>query len=72
MADEVAPEVITWLESFAGRLGVPTPTAEEITQLLALAGAAARASARQAAPVACWLAAQAGMAPAEALALARA
>jgi len=36
-----------------------------ITEILDLAGSAARASARQAAPIACWLAATAGVSPAD-------
>jgi hypothetical protein len=60
-----------WLAAFAARLGVPTPTAEEFDDLLALAAVAAHASHRTAAPVACWLAAKAGVAPGEAVTLAR-
>jgi hypothetical protein len=60
-----------WLTAFAGRLGVPTPTAEEFDDLLALAAVAAHASHRTAAPVACWLAAQAGVSPGEAATMAR-
>lgn len=70
MADDVIPEVRTWLAGFAAKLGVEAPTDEELTVLLQLAGAAARGSARQAAPVACWLAAKAGVDPARALELA--
>ncbi len=65
------PTVGPWLAAFAERLGVAAPTEEEIDLLLALAGVAARGSARQAAPVACWLAARAGIAPAAALDAAR-
>jgi len=61
-----------WLAAFAGRLGVATPTAEEFDDLLALAAVAAHASHRTAAPVACWLAARAGVTPGEAVTLARA
>jgi hypothetical protein len=68
MADELTPGVTEWLAGFAARLGVPAPSDDEIDELLTLAGAAARASARQAAPVACWLAARAGVSPADALA----
>ena len=71
MADEPTPEVATWLAEFAARLGTDPPSAEEIDVLLSLAGVAARASARQAAPVACWLAARAGVDPARALQLAQ-
>jgi len=68
----VSPDVMSWLARFAADLGIDPPTNEEVDELLALAGAAARASARQAAPIACWLAARAGISPAEALARARA
>ncbi len=67
----VSTEVVAWLTRYASELGVTPPTAQEIDDLLALAGAAARASARQSAPIACWLAARAGTNPADALALAR-
>jgi hypothetical protein len=69
---DLDPSVPEFLARFAAALGVPVPTADEIDDLLALAGAAARASARQAAPVACWIAARAGVSPADALAAARA
>jgi hypothetical protein len=52
------------------RFGVPAPADEEVEQILRLAGIAAHASARTAAPVACWLAAAAGRPLAESLALA--
>ena len=68
----VSPEVLSWLARFAADLGVDPPTDDEVDELLALAGRAARASARQAAPIACWLAARAGISPADALARARA
>jgi uncharacterized protein DUF6457 len=55
-----------WLTGFATLLGVESPTAEEIRDLLALAGDAAHASERIAAPVACWLVARAGLSPGEA------
>ncbi|MGH9118505.1 MAG: DUF6457 domain-containing protein [Acidimicrobiales bacterium] len=60
-----------WLAGFAERLGVATPTAEEFEDLLALAAVAAHASHRTAAPVACWLAARAGVSPGEATTVAR-
>lgn len=59
-----------WLAGFAAAAGVPVPTEAEIEALLALAGVAAHASERTAAPVACWIAATAGLSPADALALA--
>jgi hypothetical protein len=64
---DVDPAAIDWLERFAAALGQPAPDADEVAILLALAGTAAHASHRQAAPVACWLAATAGVAPADAL-----
>ena len=60
-----------WLEAFAVRLGTEPPTTEQFKQLLDLAGEAAHASERVAAPVACWLAARAGAEPDQALRLAR-
>jgi len=60
-----------WIDAFAAALGAPAVGDEEVEAILALAGVAAHASERTAAPVACWLAAAAGRAPAEALALAR-
>ncbi|MFN8124686.1 MAG: DUF6457 domain-containing protein [Thermoleophilia bacterium] len=60
-----------WIGAFASALGVPEPDPEEFQALLDLAGVAAHASRRTAAPVACWLAARSGTAPDEALELAR-
>ena len=60
---DVPAEVIDWCARFAAALGVAAPTAGEIDTLLELAGTAAHASQRQAAPVACWLAARAGVTP---------
>ena len=56
-----------WLDGFAVVLGVDPPDDEQVRDLLRLAGEAAHASERFAAPVACWLAARAGLSPAEAL-----
>lgn len=61
-----------WLEGYAGRLGVDPPDRETIDALLRLAGVAAHTSERWAAPVSCWLAAVAGVAPADALVAAEA
>lgn len=69
--DWLDDSVPAWLADFATALDVPPPSPEEIEQLLALAGVAAHASRRQAAPVATWLAAQSGLSPAEALARAK-
>jgi hypothetical protein len=50
-----------WLSAYAQQLGVDPPSQGEIDHILALAGTAAHASERTAAPVACWLAAKAGL-----------
>lgn len=60
-----------WLQAFAEKLDTAPPTTEEFKVLLDLAGEAAHASERVAAPVACWVAAKAGVSPEEALAKAR-
>ena len=60
-----------WVAAFAARLGLDPPDEDTVAVLLDMAGAAAHASERTAAPLACWLAGRAGMSPAEALALAR-
>ncbi len=60
-----------WLVSYAAELGTAPPTKEELDLLLELAGIAAHASERQAAPITCWLAARAGMEPRDALAVGR-
>jgi len=63
------PTAEAWLDAFAARLGIPAPTEEERAALLRLASVAAHASERRAAPIACWLAARAGVSPEEAQAL---
>jgi hypothetical protein len=60
-----------WIDSFAADLGVESPSAEEWSALLELAGVAAHASERVAAPVSCWVTARAGVSPERALAAAR-
>jgi hypothetical protein len=60
-----------WLAAYAEKLGVAAPTKDELTAVLDLAGEAAHASERIAAPVACWLAARAGADLEEAMRLAR-
>jgi hypothetical protein len=57
------PDARTWLAAFAANLGVEPPTEAQLNELLALAGTAAHSSERIAAPVACWLAAVAGVSP---------
>jgi hypothetical protein len=58
MARVTAEEYIARL---AEALGRPAPTPEEFEAALRLASVAAHASERKAAPVACWLAASAGV-----------
>lgn len=60
-------EVTQWCRRFAVAAGVEPPTEREIDDLLALAAVAAHASARQSAPITCWLAAKGGMTIAAAL-----
>jgi hypothetical protein len=60
-----------WIDAYAERLGTAPPTTEEFATLLDVAGEAAHSSERVAAPVACWVAAKAGVEPHEALSAAR-
>jgi hypothetical protein len=60
-----------WIERFAAALGRPAPTQEDIDAVLKLASVAAHGSERRAAPVACWLAAGAGIGLDEAIELAQ-
>lgn len=60
-----------WISAFAERLGVEPPTPAEFSALLDVAGEAAHSSERVAAPVACWVAARAGVSPDEALRVAK-
>jgi Domain of unknown function (DUF6457) len=60
-----------WISAYAEKLGTEPPTPEEFEAVLALAGVAAHASERVAAPVACWLTAKAGRTLDEATTLAR-
>ena len=60
-----------WLDRYTAALGSPPITDEDVETLLALAGVAAHASERKAAPVTCYLAARAGVPIAEALATAQ-
>jgi hypothetical protein len=60
MADDLSdPE--QWIAAFAKELGVAPPDATTVELLLELAGVAAHASARTAAPIACWLIGRAGL-----------
>ena len=60
-----------WIAAFAERLGTEPPSNQEWSTLLDLAGEAAHASERVAAPVSCWVAAKAGADPQHALSTAR-
>ena len=50
-----------WIAAYAAELGQPVPDADEIAAMLRLASVAAHASERRAAPIACWIAAAAGV-----------
>ncbi len=60
-----------WLTAFAARLDTQPPDQDTIDTLLALAGVAAHASERVAAPIACWMVGRAGVDAAAALDAAR-
>jgi hypothetical protein len=60
-----------WLAVFAEKVGTEPPSTEEFKVLLDLAAEAAHSSERVAAPVACWVAARAGVSPEDALRVAR-
>lgn len=60
-----------WLAAFAAQLGIEPPGDDERSDILALAGTAAHDSERMAAPIACWLAAKAGLGAGEARELAQ-
>jgi hypothetical protein len=59
-----------WIDAYADRLGTSAPSPEDLALILNLAGEAAHASERVAAPVACWVAARAGVDPEQALEIA--
>jgi len=65
------PTGAEWVRAFASHLGVDPPDETAMEQLLDLAGVAAHASERLAAPLACYLVGRAGLEPADALELAR-
>jgi hypothetical protein len=67
----MTPDMRTWVERYAAALGIDPLSRAEVSSLLDLAGTAAHASERTAAPLSCWLAASAGLTPSEALAVAR-
>lgn len=59
-----------WVRLYAEEIGEEPPSKEEFAEVLRLAAAAAHASARQAAPVASWLAGRTGRPIAELAAIA--
>lgn len=59
-----------WVAELAFQLGVAAPSEAEMTHILDLARVAAHQSERRAAPLACWLAASAGLSPEQGLAVA--
>ncbi len=59
-----------WIAAFAAKLGVDAPDDATIETLLDLAGVAAHASERIAAPIACYLIGRSGIDPAAAQTLA--
>jgi hypothetical protein len=60
-----------WIAAYAEQLGTAAPSRDEFKLILELAGEAAHASERVAAPAACWVAANAGVSLDRALAAAR-
>ncbi len=59
-----------WIAKFAAAIGVDPPAPDVVEELLALAGDAAHASERLAAPIACYLVGRAGVDASTARALA--
>ena len=59
-----------WIDAYAAKLGLEPPDEATVDALLDLAGVAAHASERTAAPITCWLIGQAGIDVAEARRLA--
>ena len=64
-------DATSWISAYAERLGAEAPTRDEFEGILALAAEAAHSSERVAAPVACWVAAKAGVPLTDALEAAR-
>jgi len=60
-----------WLDRYTAALGLPPVTDDEVETLLSLAGIAAHASERTAAPITCYLAALSGEPLAQARDIAR-
>lgn len=70
MTAQPNPTAEEWIAAFASKAGVDAPSQTDIQGLLELASIAAHSSERRAAPIACWIAANAGLDPAEARRLA--
>jgi hypothetical protein len=68
---QMPPTAYEWVVRFCEELGTPAPDHADFNALLGLSSIAAHASERKAAPVSCWVAARAGVTPAEAIAAAR-
>jgi hypothetical protein len=66
----MSTSAVAWLAAYAAHLGIDPPSEDECNDILALAGTAAHGSERMAAPIACWLAAKAGIDPSQARELA--
>lgn len=64
-------DALSWLHAFVTAAQGEELTEEEREAVLALAGEAAHSSERTAAPLACWVAAAAGLGPLAALEIAR-
>lgn len=65
MDDEQRMDPQQWIRTLATALDVEPPSADEVEDLLSLAGTAAHTAERWVAPVSCWLLARAGTPPAE-------
>ena len=59
-----------WIDAYAAELGIAAPDDATVEALLDLAGVAAHASERTAAPITCWLVGRAGLGVDEARAVA--
>ena len=59
-----------WIAGFAAAAGAEAPDEATVEKLLKLASVAAHSSERKAAPIACWIAASAGLDPDRATAIA--
>jgi len=65
------PAGYEWIDAYCARLGVEPPSEADRERILALAGVAAHASERLAAPIACWIAGREGLALEDAMRVAR-